>query len=193
MEFDEHAGDRGRKRRVHREPVALPIGTEPERAKRFVDGVAVDGAPLPRTFEKRVPAEALARQPFFRELAYENGFGRDRGMILAGQPVRVLAEHPMIACQHVHRTVRGRVSEMRAAGDVGRRHRDDERGARGIGLFMKDARREPGRVPSRFDFGRFVGFGKIVRSRSRLRLGHDRTELGLPAGDPTNAVAAPRR
>src|SRR5579884_1358248 len=77
----------------------------------------------------------------------EDRFGRDRRMILAGEPVGVVAQHPVIAGEDIHRRIRRCVADVRTSGDVRRRHRDDERSPRGIGLGVK----EPGALPARVD------------------------------------------
>ena len=100
---------------VHREALALPVGPEAEPLERFVDLAAVLLAPPPRAREIRFAAERLARRAFLRELADEHGLGRDRGVVLTGEPVGVLAEHAVVARQHVHRRVRRAVAEVRAA------------------------------------------------------------------------------
>ena len=106
IELHENLDDRSRERRIQGEALARPIWAEAERAKRLVDGPAVIFAPAPDARDERVAAERVARQAFFGEFAHHDGFGGDRGVILTGQPIGVLAQHSMVARQHVHRRVR---------------------------------------------------------------------------------------
>ena len=130
---------------VHREAFALPVGAKAEAFELLVDAMTVLLAPPPGAREERVAAEPVTREAFLRQLAHEYGFGGDRGVILTRQPVRVIAAHPMVAREHVHRRVGGAVPEMRGAGDVRRRHRDDERRPRGVDVGVKDPASEVAR------------------------------------------------
>src|SRR6202023_447067 len=47
IELHEDFVDGGREFRIHREALALPIGPEAERAKRFVDSAPIELAPFP--------------------------------------------------------------------------------------------------------------------------------------------------
>ena len=168
IQRDEHFDDRSRKRRIHRKTVARPVRSETEFAERFVNRVAVLLAPTPRACDERAAPESVAREPFLREFAHENGFGRDRGVILARQPIRVLALHAMKARQDIHRRVGRAMPEMRAPRDVRRRHRNDERRPRRVRLLVEDARGEPGLVDAGLDLAGFVRFRECARSRFGL-------------------------
>jgi hypothetical protein len=139
VEVDEDARDGGREFRIHREALALPIRAEAEAPELLVDPVTVLLAPLPSAREKCIASETVARESLFRQLAHQHGFRRDRGVVLARQPVGVVPAHPMVARQDVHRRVGRTVTEVRRAGDVRRRHRDDERRPRTVDFGMEGA------------------------------------------------------
>ena len=160
-EIDEELRDRERQFGIQREALALPVGAEAEPLELIVDAVAVLFAPLPRAREERVASQPVAGEAFLGEFAHQHGFGCDRGVILTGQPGRVFAAHPMIAREHVHRRVGRTVPEMRRAGDVRRRHRDDERRAPGIDFGMEHAGGEIAREDARLDVGGIVGLGEV--------------------------------
>ena len=86
------------------------------------------------------------------------GFGGDRGVVLARQPVGVLAAHAVVAREHVLRRVRGTVADVRRAGDVRRRHRDDKRRPAGVDLGVINACGEVARDQSRLNLSRVVRF-----------------------------------
>ena len=159
IEVDEDPNDRRREALVHREAVAPPIGSEAEALELRVDRAAVFFAPLPHALHERFAPEVIAGQPFLREFAHDDRFRRDRGVILARDPIGVFAEHAVIAREHVHRRVRGTVPEVQPTGDVWRRHRDDERRPGRIGLVVKDAGLQPLGIAARFDFSGIVVLG----------------------------------
>src|SRR5271166_6381179 len=121
-----------------------------------LDDVAVELAPLARALDELLAADVKARQALFGQLFLDDVLGGDRRVVLTGEPHSIVTEHAVVAGEDVLRRIRGGVAHVRAPGDVGRRHRDDERRARRIGPFVEDAGFFPAGVPRRFDRGRIV-------------------------------------
>ena len=105
-------------------------------------------------------AEVMARDTLGVELAFDDDLGGDAGVIGAGDPEGVFAEHAMVAGEAVHdRLVEG-VAHVEGACDVRRRELDGEvllvleERWRGVGAFF------PLRAPLGFDVVGLETLGK---------------------------------
>ena len=74
----------------------------------------------------------MAVGAFSGYLPLDHGLCGDARVILAGNPERLVAEHAMVADHDVFERRGDGVAEVQRAGDVGRRHADDEGLALGI-------------------------------------------------------------
>ena len=74
----------------------------------------------------------MAVCPLFGQLALDHGLRGDTRVVFAGNPERLIAEHAMVADHDVFERRSDGVAEVQRAGDVGRRHADDEGMAIGI-------------------------------------------------------------
>jgi hypothetical protein len=100
----------------------------------------------------------LARGAGLSQLALNHHLRRDAGVIRAGLPEHIATNHAMIADKNILQRKGERVSDMKAAGDIRRRHHDRigmlialEMGGKQPSLF-------PGCVKRFFDFRGIVGF-----------------------------------
>ncbi len=106
VELHEDLPRRRRETLIHRKMGALPIRSKTEAAELRLDLAAVDSGPLPGAFDKTLAAEILPSHTLARELFYQDRLRRDCGMVDAGKPVGIFAEHSMVAREDVHRRVR---------------------------------------------------------------------------------------
>ena len=83
------------------------------------------GLPLPDALFEFFAAEVAAVDAFLGELAFDHHLGGDAGVIGAGKPEGVVADHAMPADGDIDLGVLQHVADVERAGDVGRR--DDER------------------------------------------------------------------
>ncbi len=163
VECDEYFRDDRGEALVHREAFARPVRSEAERTKLLVDDAAVLFAPAPRAFEVGLAAELFARRPFAFQFSDQDRLGRDRRVVLSRDPVRIVAQHSMVARQHVHGRVGRAVPDVGTARDVQGRHRDHERRSRRIGILVEHARVLPRRVTAGLDRCRVVATGQLRR------------------------------
>ncbi len=127
-DFADGAGEAG----IEGEALAAPIAAGAQADHLALDAVAVLLFPFPDALFEFFAAEVAAVDAFFGEFALDHHLGGDAGVVGAGQPERVLAEHAMPADGDVDLGVFEHVADVQRAGDVGRR--DDERKDLGAGL-----------------------------------------------------------
>ena len=100
---------------------------------------------------KLFAAEVAVVDAFFLELAGDHHLGGDAGVIGAGEPEGVIADHAMPADGDVDLGVLEHVADVEDAGDVGGRN-DEREGAAGIFRGgAEDARVNPPLRPVRFE------------------------------------------
>ena len=118
--------------RVHREHGARPVAGRTEPAHLALDRVARFLLPLPDLFDEFLASERIARfaLAFAREVAPDDHFRRDAGMVGTDLPERVVATHAVVADQRVHQGVLERMAHVQGAGHVRRRQHD------GVGLAV---------------------------------------------------------
>ena len=101
--------------------------------------------------KKRFAAEVEALDALFGEFALDYHLGGDAGVVGAGKPESIFAEHAMPADGDVDLGVFEHVADVENAGDV--RGRDDEREDFGAGLggCLEDAGIDPPLGPVRLE------------------------------------------
>ena len=135
--------------------------------------------PLPDARLEALPPEVVAAEPFLLELALHHVLRGDAGVVLARQPERRLALHPVPAHERVRERILEPVAEVQLARHVRRGHHD------AVGrLARHDARAEvlaflPEGVDAVFHRARLVGGGE---PRAGWRVGHcdSLTDTGTP-------------
>ena len=159
---------------VHGETLARVVERAAETAELAHDHPAGAVEPLPRPLDEGLAADLLARRALGDQLLLDHVLGRDACVVVARLPERVEAPHPVPADEGVlHRAVQG-VPEVELAGDVRRRHADDEALApTGPGTGPVEAFCLPGLLPAPFDVVRLVP-----------RLHHRSASLASRAGSP---------
>ena len=127
---------------------------------------------LPDALDERLAADVVARDALGGEFALDKRVDGDGGVVDAGQPQRVVAEHAVPAHQCVLDGDGERVADVQLTGQVGRRH-DDGEGliaalrAERAGLF-------PRGVDALLDVRGVVGRGHLLRGWGRGFGGHGR-------------------
>ena len=98
---------------------------------------------------------------FGEDTLFDHGLGGDAGMIRAGQPHRVVAEHAMPTREDVLQRVVQRMAQMQGGGDVG--WGDDDRVgiARRRGFGVEEFLLVPHAKRFEFDARGFVRFGEL--------------------------------
>ena len=155
----ERHAHRAREVLVHRERGAAPVAGTAERPELAEDRVAVVVLPIPDLFQEGVAAEVVPRLLlFFPDLLFHDGLGRDAGVVGAGHPQHVLAEHALPPDQHVLDDAVQRVAHVQDRGDVGRR--DHHRVGFGLGALSGRERTVlvPVPVPALLRLHRVVAF-----------------------------------
>ena len=94
----------------------------PQAAQLPANGAAALFFPFPDCFNKFFAAEVMAGNAFFGQIALNNHLGCDTGVIHAGLPENLFAEHTVITDQDILQRVVQRVSHMQNAGNVRRRN-----------------------------------------------------------------------
>ncbi len=154
VEGHEHLAHGAREALVHGEALARPVERGADAAELPGDRAAGFGLPLPDAVQERLAAQGLARRAFGVQQALDDHLGRDAGMVGAGLPERVAALHAPPADQRVLQSHRQGVADVQAAGDVGRRDHDGERGRVRVRVRCERAGGFPARVDRGFDGGR---------------------------------------
>ena len=159
-EPEEGVAHRGGAHLVHREAGAGVVGGRAHGGELVEDDPLVLVLPLLGAGDEGVAAHLQALHALRQQTLLDHGLGGDAGVIGAGHPERLGAEHPVVPDQHVLQRVVERVSEVQRRGDIGRR--DDD----GVGVGTVGDRggvEYLGCLPPRADFG--LGIGRDVRLR----------------------------
>ena len=110
------------------------------------------GFPLPDALFEFLAAQVAAVDALFGELALHHHLGGDAGVVGAGQPQRVVAEHAMPADGDVDLGVLEHVADVQRAGDVGRRNDEGKDARRGFSRGgAEDAGVDPPLRPMRLE------------------------------------------
>ena len=151
-EVDEEAHHRLDVGVVHREALAAVVERGAEAAELAHDRAAGLLEVAPDALDERLAAELLARRPLLRELLLDDVLRRDARVVVARLPERVEAPHPVPADQDVLQRAVERVAHVQRAGDVRRRHADDERLVAALaGAGPVEALGLPGLLPALLD------------------------------------------
>ena len=107
---------------IHGKTLAAPVAGSPQAAQLPANGAAALFFPFPDGFNKFFAAKVMAGNAFFGQITLNNHLGCDTGVIHAGLPENLFAEHTVIANQNILQRVVQRVSHMQNAGNVRRRN-----------------------------------------------------------------------
>ncbi len=118
--FDDGLG----RHRVHGEHAARPVAGGAQSAHLAFDGVAGMLLPLPDLVDEGVATEPLAGELVGGEIACDDHFGGDAGVVGADLPEGVEATHAVVADQRVHQGVLEGMTHVQGAGDVRRWQQD---------------------------------------------------------------------
>ena len=183
IEADEDFADGAREAGIEREALAAPIAGCAQADHLAFDGIARDGLPLPDALFEFLAAQIAVLDALLFELARDHHLGGDAGVIGAGQPKSVVADHAVPAGDNVDLCMFQHVSDVEDAGDIGRRD-DDRKDAAGLfGGGAEDAGVNPPLRPMRFEPLGLVDFldlhGKYQYIRGRVRSGPYATRRSL--------------
>ena len=131
VEADEDFADGAGEAGVEGEALAAPIAGGAEADHLALDGVAGLGLPLPDALFEFFAAEVAVIDAFLFELAVDHHLGGDAGVIGAGEPEGVVAEHAVPADGDVDLGMLEHVADVEDAGDVGGRN-DERKDAPGV-------------------------------------------------------------
>ena len=149
--------------RVHGEALPVPVAGAAHRPLLLDDALLVTVLPLPDALHQGLAADVVAGLALqLQQAPLDHGLGGDAGVVGAGHPQRVVAQHPVPADQQVlHDVVHG-VPHVQGAGDVGQRHHHHVAALAAVGDRAERARGGPalGRLP--------LGRGVLVAGRQRL-------------------------
>ena len=156
--------------RVHGEPLPVPVAGAAHRPLLLDDALLVPVLPLPDALHQGDASYVVPGLAFqLQQAALDHRLGGYAGVIGAGHPQRVVAEHPMPANQQIlHDVVHG-VPHVQRAGDVGQRHHHHVAPLAVVGGRAEHARGHP--ALGRFPLGRRV----VVAGRQRLAGGRRRS------------------
>ena len=163
VQTHKHFDDDFRKPFVHREALARPIARGGEAAHLRSDGRAGALFPFPSAGDKALARKGGGIDAFFFEFARDDHLGRDSGVVGAGLPQRVFAEHARAARERVHQRVLESVPHVQRAGDIGRRQHDRKRFAPAARSGIKTAGLLPAVAPLFFDRVGRVIFRQVAR------------------------------
>ena len=173
VEVHEGLANRALARLVERERLAVPVRRCAEPAVLLGDPRARRVDEVPDTLEEGLAADVVAAHALLVELALDERIDGDRGVVDAGHPDGVVAEHAMPADQGVLDGGGEGVAHVQLAGEVGRRH-DHGEGAIAA-LRLEEAALFPAVVDALLDLGGVVGAAHLlagaVVARHRCSLG----------------------
>ena len=148
---------------VHRERLARPVRRGAQAAVLQGDATAALADELPGALQERLAADVVAGDALARQVALDDGVHGDGGVVDAGLPEGVVAEHAVPAGEGVLDRGGEGVPHVQLTGEVGRRHDDRERlrvrGAPAGGL--EEATGLPPLVQRDLDRLRLVGGGHV--------------------------------
>ena len=184
VEADEDFADGAGEAGIEGEALAAPIAGGAEADHLALDGVAGLGLPLPDALFEFLAAEVAVVDAFLFELAGDDHLGGDAGVVGAGEPEGVVAEHAMPAGGDVDFGVLQHVADVEDAGDVGRRddEREDASGLGGVGA--EDVGVNPPLRPMRFEPLGLVDFLDLHGKYQYIR----GWGIGSGDGDPSSSA-----
>ena len=159
-------------RLVHRERLAFPVGGGAEPPVLLGDARARAPDELPDALQERLAADVVAGDALGGEFALDERVDGDGGVVDAGQPQRVVAEHAVPAHERVLDGDGEGVADVQLPGEVGRRHDHGEGPLAALGA--ERARRLPLGVDALLDRRGVVGGGHRGRVGRRGIGGHGR-------------------
>ena len=124
VEAVEDLGDSLAASLVHGEALAAPVAAIAHAAGLADDAPAVFVLPCPRAAQEFLAADVVLVEPFLAHGLDDLHLRGDGGVIRARQPERRVALHAVIARQAVLKHAVHRVTHVKLAGDVRRRHHD---------------------------------------------------------------------
>ena len=167
VQFDENLPDRLRQPLVHREAFPLPVAGAAERAQLTDDLAAEFAAPLPDAADELFAAEFVAACVLLlAQIFLDPRLGGDSGVVGAGEPAHLLAEHPVVAAENILKRIVQHMPERQNSGDVRRRNHNRICFLSRGGFPVKIPGLFPDREPFGLDLGGFVG------SRKRFACAH---------------------
>ena len=159
---------------VEGEAFAGPVAGDAHAALLATDLAVIFVFPGPDFLEEAFTAEVVAGGFALGEFAFDDVLGGDASVICAGNPEGGAAGHTIVADEHILDSAGGGVAEVERAGNVGRRHGDDEGRSVRVGetaldlLFgAEEALRLPPFVELFFPLSRLVDRGHFL---TRFRL-----------------------
>ena len=158
---------------VERERLAIPVRRGAEPPVLLGDARARGVDERPDALEEGLAPDVVSAHPLLVELALDDGVDGDRGVVDAGHPDGVVAEHAVPANQGVLDGGGEGVAHVQLAREVGRRHDHGEGLLAALGL--EEAAFLPGAVDPLLDLGGVVGAAHLlagaVVGRHRALLG----------------------
>ena len=121
------------------ESFARPVAGRADSANLVEDDPAVLLLPLPHALDEFFAAEVVPGQAFLPKLFLDDDLSRDAGVIHSRQPQRVESLHAFTADDHIMHRIVQHVAHVQRAGDIWRRHHDNECRA----VRMASARKYP--------------------------------------------------
>ena len=185
VEGDEDLGHGADVALVEGEALALEVAGAADALELLDDGAAVLPAPLPHAAHELLAPQVLLGEALRAQHLLDHVLRGDAGVVGADQPAGVLAEHAVVAREHVLDGVVERVAHVQHAGDVGRRDDDGVRRPLGVGLGVEEVLVEPVLHPARLDGGRLEARGLlqvVVHQASLVAGGSSIPNAGGAAG-----------
>ena len=159
VEADEGGAHRPARSLVQGEALASPVAGDAQPLVLLGDGLAALRRPLPHPLQEFLSAQLVAVSAFFGQLPLHHHLGGDAGMVDAGQPEGRLALHAVPADHNVFQGSGQGMAEVQLAGDIGRRHDDDEGLLLRVYFGREIALLHPELVPLLLDLARLIGLG----------------------------------
>ena len=128
IKADKDFAHRPREAFVHGEACPRPVAGSAQTPQLLANGAAVLFLPFPHALKELLAAEVVAGQALLgAKLLLDLDLGGDAGVVHAGLPQNVFAEHAVIADKDILQSVVQRMPHVQNAGDV-RRRNDDGKG-----------------------------------------------------------------
>ena len=151
--------------RVHREGRAAPVARGAERAQLLENHATLLLAPRPDLREELVAAQVAAVLLLLAQLPFDDGLGRDAGVVGARQPQGFPAFQARPADEDVLQGVVQHVAHRQHARHIGRRDHDAVGPLARIHPARKRAGCLPGGIPFFFNLVRFVALADFGHGR----------------------------
>ncbi len=172
MQADEDLANGARQPIIQREALALPVSRDAQPPMLILDIALVLAHPLPDALDERLAAHLVTVRTFFGDGLLYDGLGRDAGVVFAGNPQRLIAEHAVVANHDVFERRRDGMPQVQRARHVGWRHADDEGAPIRVraGARAEVAVALPPLIEALLDRLRLIGFRNLVESARSLLL-----------------------